>query len=93
MVGIFYLVKLRKILCVMVLLMVECFMWVLDFVIFEGVCDLVIFGLLMGCGLCVIGLVWLNDSNLIYDVIDDKLCILLYVCEKGDKECLVLILE
>lgn len=92
-VGIPYPAKPRKIPRAMVLPTAERLMWAPDFATFEGVRDSAILGLLMGCGLRVTGLVRLNDSNLIHDVIDDKPRILLHVREKGDKERLVPIPE
>lgn len=76
----------RKIPRVMTLANAEKLMWGPDFNTFNGVRDGAMLGVLIGCGLRVSGLVRLNESNLIHEVIDARPRLVLRVTEKGEKQ-------
>lgn len=61
-------------------------LWAPDFNTFEGIRDGAMLGLLIGCGLRVSGLVSLNVSSVIEDMVNDQLRLMLRVIEKGNKE-------
>lgn len=64
----------------------ERLMWAPDFATFDGLRDATMISLLIGCGLRVAGLVRLNESHIVHDVIDGQPRILLKVTEKGNKD-------
>lgn len=76
----------RKLPRVMTLSSAEKLMWGPDFSTFEGVRDGAILGLLIGCGLRVSGLVGLNQSQVLTDVVDGRPRMVLNVVEKGNKQ-------
>lgn len=76
----------RRLPAVMTLEAAERLMWAPDYSTFLGVRDAAMLGLLIGCGLRVSGLVGLNESNLITEVIDGQPRLVLQVKEKGEKE-------
>lgn len=67
----------------------EKLMWAPDFNTFEGVRDGAMLALLAGCGIRVSGLVRLNVSHVVDQVVEDKPRLFIRVIEKGDKERLV----
>lgn len=71
---------------VMTLASAEKIMWAPDFDTFKGVRDAAVLAMLLGCGLRASGLVGLNESNLLRDVIDDKPRIVVRVLEKRGRE-------
>lgn len=76
----------RRLPAVMTLEAAERLMWAPDYSTFLGVRDAAMLGLLIGCGLRVSGLVGLNESNLITEVIDGQPRLVLQVREKGEKD-------
>lgn len=76
----------RKLPRVMTLASAERLMWAPDFATFEGVRDGAMFGLLIGCGLRVSGLVGLNQSQVLTDIIGGRPRMVLHVVEKGNKQ-------
>lgn len=64
----------------------EKLLWQPDLSSFTGIRDSAIFAILMGCGLRAAGIVALNESNLITQVIDKEPRLSLRILEKGDKE-------
>lgn len=76
----------RKIPRVMTLADVEKMMWQPDFSKLSGVRDAAMIATLAGCGLRASGLVGLNESNLVRDVVDGVPRLFLKVIEKGDRE-------
>ena len=74
---------------VMTLASAEKLMWGPDFETFDGVRDSAILSLFIGCGLRASGLVSLNESNIVYTVIEKRPRLLLKVLEKGKKERLL----
>lgn len=76
----------RKLPKVLTLANAEKLMWAPDYSTFEGVRDSAMLALLIGCGLRVTGLVKLNDSNIVSDVIDKRPRLVLNVVEKRNKE-------
>lgn len=76
----------RKLPRVLTLANAEKLMWAPDFSTFEGVRDGAMLGLLIGCGLRVSGLVSLNQSAILQEVVDGRPRLVLRVVEKGRKE-------
>jgi site-specific recombinase XerD len=76
----------RKLPRVLTLANAERLMWAPDFGSFEGVRDAAMLGLLIGCGLRASGLVRLNQSAIIQEVVDGRPRILLQVTEKGNRQ-------
>lgn len=76
----------KKIPRVMTLADVEKMMWQPDFSKLSGVRDGAMIATLAGCGLRASGLVNLNESNLIKDVVDGIPRLFLKVIEKGERE-------
>ncbi len=76
----------RRLPAVMTLEAAERLMWAPDYSTFMGVRDAAMLGLLIGCGLRVSGMVGLNESNLITEVIDGQPRLVLQVKEKGEKD-------
>lgn len=76
----------RRLPSVMTLEAAERLMWAPDYSTFMGVRDAAMLGLLIGCGLRVSGMVGLNESNLITEVIDGQPRLVLQVKEKGEKD-------
>lgn len=76
----------RKLPRVLTLANAEKLMWAPDYSTFEGVRDSAIIGVLIGCGLRASGVVRLNQSNLINEVVDGRPRLLLHVTEKGDRQ-------
>lgn len=76
----------KKLPRLMTLANAEKLMWSPDFETFEGVRDGAMLGLLIGCGLRASGIVWLNESNLVQEVIDGRPRVILRVEEKGKKQ-------
>ncbi len=74
---------------VMSLANAEKLMWAPNFETFEGVRDGAMMAILVGCGVRVSGLVRLNMSNLIEQLVDGKPRLFLRVIEKGGRERLV----
>lgn len=64
----------------------EKLMWSPDFTTFEGVRDGAMLAMLIGCGLRASGLVNLNESNLVQEVVDDRPRLIVRVEEKGKKQ-------
>jgi integrase/recombinase XerD len=64
----------------------EKLLWAPEFSTFTGVRDCAILALLLGCGLRASGLVNLNVSNVVEDVVDGARRLVLRVLEKGDRE-------
>jgi site-specific recombinase XerD len=67
----------------------EKLMWAPDFETFEGVRDGAMLGLLGGCGIRVSGLVNMNVSNVVDQIVEGKPRLFIRVREKGDRERLV----
>lgn len=67
----------------------EKLMWAPDFNTFDGIRDGAIIMLLTGCGMRVSGLVALNESDVMPQVVDGKKRLFLRLTEKGDKVRLV----
>lgn len=71
---------------VMTLADFEKLMWQPDFATFSGVRDAAMIAVLGGCGLRASGLVDLNVSNIVRDVVDGTPRLFLKVTEKGNKQ-------
>lgn len=67
----------------------ESLMWAPDFNTFEGVRDGAMMALLVGCGIRVSGLVKLNVSDVIDELVNEQPRLFIRVIEKGDRERLV----
>lgn len=64
----------------------EKLMWQPDLSTFSGLRDSALFAVMLGCGLRVTGIVSLNESNVITQVIENEPRLALRTLEKGDKE-------
>ena len=67
----------------------EKLLWQPDLNTFAGIRDSAIFSVLIGCGLRVSGIVGLNDSNLIANMVNGEPRLSIRTLEKGDKERLL----
>lgn len=76
----------KKIPRVMTMADLEKIMWQPDFGTLSGVRDAAMISVLAGCGLRATGLVSLNESNLVRDVVDGVPRLFLQVVEKGERE-------
>ncbi len=76
----------KKIPRVMTMADLEKIMWQPDFGTLSGVRDAAMIAVLAGCGLRASGLVSLNESNLVRDVVDGVPRVFLQVIEKGERE-------
>lgn len=76
----------RKIPRVMTMGDLEKIMWAPDFGTLSGIRDAAMIAVLAGCGLRSSGLVGLNESNVVRDVVDGAPRLFLRVVEKGDRE-------